>query len=658
MSTHPARSGQAIVLATLAICALVLTGCPSQQIIAKPPTVADADDQQSTCKVAKDPLNPLVVEWPGTAKVDLEAASRRGLVAVAYSGCSMKILSGCEIKGGYDLEKTTPARDRLEIGNTSDLYAKLPLGAASLKGELGLESSLELDYIAVGQRIANKQPAETVGECAGATHYIRSITIGAFKLDAKAKGKAGIEAGVGNAGAGVSRDENTRNLRSQGDVEKCQKDAKGDDCGAILQLGLAPLGIVSNSGKLTTGGFGAGLDPIAQVYEVKALGEIDVSGSASLRETDVDFLRLLQTAKRADKDEAIEARVKARAWDAVFRYETKGTNPWKDRAKRRSEEWTIVAEQEERQREALQKLKERFYVDKRKLEELLAMDVDVVTSEQKAAYKKEFFEVYATRARELKMIGITFSAKGEIDLSDRGSGDTGPKGFDPTKKDKKEEPLGKGVAGFGFFAIEAEVGLAFTNAANVSVQGKPSNQQVDYGGDEEQTVSDGAIKMGNIFAGVMISTPELIPGGFGFYGSFKAFGAISDDNNTQGFMNAAGGIRWDLRASPRSLFTLGAGGGYSFTPGKNFFIDKEATDTNDDGLVTSKDQEGNAYAEFQAKGPLVDVWAGYGYSNRVFIASFRAFFNAVFLQNGDGDAYTIDGPLIGGGFGGTAGFVL
>ncbi|MBL8740324.1 MAG: hypothetical protein JNK04_04490, partial [Myxococcales bacterium] len=167
-----------LVLVLLAL--VTLTGCPSTQVIANTPTVEEADDQQATCKVARDPLNPLVVEWPGTAKVDLETASRRGLVAVSYSGCTMKILSSCELKGDYDFEETTPARDRLEISDNNELYAKLPLGAASLKGELSAGASLELDYVAVGQRVAGAAPKARSGDCQGATHYVRTITVGAF----------------------------------------------------------------------------------------------------------------------------------------------------------------------------------------------------------------------------------------------------------------------------------------------------------------------------------------------------------------------------------------------------------------------------------------------------------------------------------------------
>jgi hypothetical protein len=172
-----ARRWAAFVALTLV--AFTLLGCPSQQLITEVPTVEDADGQQATCKVARDPLNPLVVEWPGTAKVDLESASRRGLVAVSYAGCTMKILTSCQIEGGYDLESTTPARDRIEISDNNELYAKLPLGAASLKGELSTGSSLELDYIAVGQRVANDSPKASKGDCQDATHFVRTITAAA-----------------------------------------------------------------------------------------------------------------------------------------------------------------------------------------------------------------------------------------------------------------------------------------------------------------------------------------------------------------------------------------------------------------------------------------------------------------------------------------------
>ncbi|MBK8937630.1 MAG: hypothetical protein IPM79_08280 [Polyangiaceae bacterium] len=117
---------------------------------------------------------------------------------------------------------------------------------------------------------------------------------------------------------------------------------------------------------------------------MRALGEIDTSGSSSLQDVDVGFLKLLQTAKRADREADLDARTKVKAWDAVAKYEGKNGNPWRERATRRAEEWTIVAEQEDRQKGGpCEKLKLRFLSDKQKLDELLGLDDDVVSKEQK-----------------------------------------------------------------------------------------------------------------------------------------------------------------------------------------------------------------------------------------------------------------------------------
>ncbi|NUP08623.1 MAG: hypothetical protein HOW73_21455 [Polyangiaceae bacterium] len=641
---------------------LVLAGCPGKQIIATAPTVEDADDQQSTCKVAKDPLNPLVVEWPGTAKVEMETASRRGLVAVSYSGCTMKILPACEIKGGYDLESTTPARDRLEIADNNELYAKLPLGAASLRGELSAGAALELDYIAVGQRIANKAPTETVGECTGATHYVRTITVGAFRLDAKAKGKAGIGVEVGSAGAGLSREENVRKLRAQGDVDACVKDPASDECGAILQLGLSPLRVVGG-GRLTVGGFGQGLDPIAQVYEVKALGDVEI-GSTSLQAADVEFLKLLQTAKRADREVEISATTKVKAWDALARYEGKGPNPWKERAQRRAEEWTIVAEQEERQREALQKLKTRFLADKAKLDELLSLDNDVVSPEQKEAYKKEFIEVYGARKEELAMIGLTIkvSTGGDVETGSA-SKKTSQNGGKDTAETPQEEPLGTGLAGFGKLSIEAELGIFFSGAPTVTINGHPTA----YVMEEPENLTpesintaagrEGELRTPNLMLGIMVATPELIPGGLGFYGSFRAMpkGVAPDDASVMNFLSASGGLRWDPRVSPKGIFTAGAGGGYMFTPGTSFYrecVPGDAAVTTCSGADETTDP---VYYDVQIGGPMVDVFAGIGFSDRRFMANFRTWFQAAFLS---AEGLEIDSALLTGGFGGQVGVVL
>src|SRR3954467_9941955 len=88
------------------------------------------------CRIAASGSSPLVTEWPASEKANLEVLLRTGAVAVAYSGCSMRVLPECRVRGAYQWTRTTPSTDSLEIDDADELYAKLPLGAASLEGQL------------------------------------------------------------------------------------------------------------------------------------------------------------------------------------------------------------------------------------------------------------------------------------------------------------------------------------------------------------------------------------------------------------------------------------------------------------------------------------------------------------------------------------------
>ena len=230
------------VVAFISSASFLSIGCGAAHAhLATPPEVAGSDDQQATCKVAKDPLNPLIVEWPGTSKVALDTASQRGVVVVSYAGCVLKVLPNCVAAGSYDFKGVTPVHDSLSIASEDELYARLPLGVASLKGELSTSGKLELDYVAVGTRIASP-PASINGDCAGATHYVRSITVGAYGLDAVGKGKVAGSVGIDTRSVAGQHDESVRHLRSSGDVTRCAMEgAKSDGCMGVLQLGLAPL---------------------------------------------------------------------------------------------------------------------------------------------------------------------------------------------------------------------------------------------------------------------------------------------------------------------------------------------------------------------------------------------------------------------------------
>jgi hypothetical protein len=103
-------------------------------------------DQQTTCRVAKDPNNPLIVEWPGTSRTALSAASQKGLVIVSYQDCAMKVLEGCDAGGRYQMKRAAASPERLVIDSEDKLYADLPLGVARLTSYLEQGSRLTLEY--------------------------------------------------------------------------------------------------------------------------------------------------------------------------------------------------------------------------------------------------------------------------------------------------------------------------------------------------------------------------------------------------------------------------------------------------------------------------------------------------------------------------------
>ncbi|MCC6527667.1 MAG: hypothetical protein IT373_33790 [Polyangiaceae bacterium] len=202
-----------------------------------------------TCDQATDPLNPIIVELPGTTKVQLDLVSRRGLVAVVYTGCSLKVLNACEIEGGYEFTSVQPQVTKMALDNMDQLAAGLPLGVATIGGQIGGGQKFELDYVLVGERRTTQKPGKLGDNCEGATHYVRNIMIGSYALDTKAEGKAGIGVEVSDIGVSASHSEHEQQGRGSGDLRACAKataltveEAEKLGCAAPVQLGLVALG--------------------------------------------------------------------------------------------------------------------------------------------------------------------------------------------------------------------------------------------------------------------------------------------------------------------------------------------------------------------------------------------------------------------------------
>lgn len=191
-----------------------------------------------------------MVEWPATKRGALEARMRDHPVAVRFAGCELTVLAQCKVPGSYRYRSLTPKRDRVIIRDVDELYANLPLGAASLEGKLESAGSLDVSMTVVGRFDLDRESVradELTGDCAGATHVLAATSVGSFAFyagDAQQVGGGVVVAGAGGGGL-VSK---SRELLVQdGDDAACQASSGTDaappfGCGAPIRLELTALG--------------------------------------------------------------------------------------------------------------------------------------------------------------------------------------------------------------------------------------------------------------------------------------------------------------------------------------------------------------------------------------------------------------------------------
>jgi hypothetical protein len=195
------------------------------------------------CKVAASATSPLVTEWPASQKAYLEGLTSRQAVAVAYSGCELRIVDACRPPGKYTWHRTTTATDTLEITNADDLWAKLPIGAAGLEGELARNGRLAVRTTISGQlelEGLDAKSAASDASCAGVTHVVSAVSVGAFRLlsGAGASAQGGAKAFGAGVGGSTSREETV--LREAGDPATCGEGGDGapQNCASPIQLFL------------------------------------------------------------------------------------------------------------------------------------------------------------------------------------------------------------------------------------------------------------------------------------------------------------------------------------------------------------------------------------------------------------------------------------
>lgn len=210
-------------------------------------TVPTAPTLGGKCRVGSTQAGLLITEWSAAEKANLEAMLKQGAVPVAFSGCSMKVISQCKLGGAYNWQRTTVTTDGIDINNEADLYAKFPLGVAALSAELKRSGHLHVRTTVAGQqRLAGFEAAQVPrsAECDEATHIINAMSVGAFTLEAGSGRSIKGGAEVKNVGAGGASSSEMRVLKSAGDADRCSQatdEAPDIDCGSPIQVFLEPI---------------------------------------------------------------------------------------------------------------------------------------------------------------------------------------------------------------------------------------------------------------------------------------------------------------------------------------------------------------------------------------------------------------------------------
>jgi hypothetical protein len=230
-----------LALTTLALGACGGSGAPLR---ASAPRIAD---DQALCRAAALRETPLVTEWSSAEKASLQARLRAGGLAVEYTGCSMRPILSCNVRGSYRWQRTTLSSETIAIQSKDELFTKLPLGAFALEGELARAGLLQVRTMVGGQYVLDGSTAADVpdyGDCAQATHLLSGLSIGSFKLNSGGSLRAGAAIGVGDLGAGTKTNSSETMLREAGDFESCKQstDETPDlGCSSPIQAFLVPL---------------------------------------------------------------------------------------------------------------------------------------------------------------------------------------------------------------------------------------------------------------------------------------------------------------------------------------------------------------------------------------------------------------------------------
>jgi hypothetical protein len=203
---------------------------------------------------------PFIIEWDATDLSQFEGITTNDIVFVRYEGCELRVIDSCRndsVKGSLGAYKpvdwTSGSLEKISISNEGDLYAKLPLGAATLGGRVAAGETFRMEYFVSGVRTATRPvvyrgDVDPMAGCKGATHFVYAYNLGAFALGSTKNLRVEADATLWGVGAGgTSKQSNSADKRA-GLLESCRGESAKEvqTCKAPIRLTLREIDPGSN----------------------------------------------------------------------------------------------------------------------------------------------------------------------------------------------------------------------------------------------------------------------------------------------------------------------------------------------------------------------------------------------------------------------------
>jgi hypothetical protein len=288
---------------------------------------------QNACN-AKAHERPFIIEWDATDMSMFESRTATDVVFVHYEGCELKVLDACandSIRGAFGayrpVEWTSGSVEKMDITSEGELYAKLPLGAATLGGRVSAGEKFRMEYFVSGVKTSTRSGVyrgelAKVPGCAGATHFVYGFALGAFALASEKKVSGEAQVGFQGMGGGAKHATSQNADKKGGVLESCRGETAKDvrTCQVPIRLmlrdiaeGEAPAGSGASGATADgAGGGGAGAPPSRSDRNEMNMEEHKLRESAARKRVAKDGKGCLADLDEADRRFPNSARLSTR----------------------------------------------------------------------------------------------------------------------------------------------------------------------------------------------------------------------------------------------------------------------------------------------------------------------------------------------------------